>query len=118
MSDTGKLDDAPTASAVDAGGTSHDDRVDAVADERCRRVLRRVDVAGGSLTLSDLVDEIVATGTGTTPLATDPDHVALRLHHVHLPKLAEAGLVEYDPAEENVALTGAGERWCSAVEEL
>lgn len=35
----------------------------------------------------------------------DSDRFAAALHHNHLPKLAECGLVEYDPRENRVAAT-------------
>lgn len=37
--------------------------------------------------------------------ATPVDRVALRLHHVHLPKLADYGIVEYDHRERTVRAT-------------
>lgn len=60
-------------------------------------------------------DRASTAGTSTARSFTDPadadpadadsiDRVALRLHHVHLPKLAEYGLVEYDHRDRVVTV--------------
>ena len=59
-------------------------------------VLREHD---GSITVADLATDIVESKTSKN---TDRDYEAvrqcqLRLHHTHLPKLAAAGLVRFDP---------------------
>lgn len=41
--------------------------------------------------------------TGQTP---SDDRIALQLHHLHLPKLAETGVIEYDPNEQLVRYQG------------
>ncbi|WP_435182022.1 DUF7344 domain-containing protein [Halorussus sp. AFM4] len=42
-----------------------------------------------------------------TPAATDD--VAEALHHVHLPKLADAGVVDYDEADNTATLARTGD---------
>ena len=49
----------------------------------------------GVVDVPDPVDYIVAQDTERGP--KDRKSVATTLHHVHLPKSAEAGLIEYDP---------------------
>lgn len=46
--------------------------------------------------------EVATTGTMQRP--ADRTALRLRLVHVHLPRLADAGLVEYDPEEGSVRL--------------
>jgi hypothetical protein len=48
----------------------------------------------------------VATLAADSESETD-DHLGLRLHHVHLPKLADAGLLEYDPMTRSIRGTTA-----------
>ena len=55
----------------------------AVADGTRRRVLERLEGAEGGVREADLVEG-------------EPSDAAVRLRHVHLPKLADAGLVEWD----------------------
>lgn len=43
----------------------------------------------------ELVDHLAETRTSAGEPG-DRDRIALRLHHVHLPKLADTGVIEYD----------------------
>lgn len=51
--------------------------------------------------LRSLVEHLAERRTGEGR-PVDPDRIAIRLHHVHLPKLAEQGLVEFDPERGRV----------------
>ena len=76
-------------------GLSHDHR---------RIVPAALEEAGAPLTLSDLAGEIRRHEnevTGRVPPAVDD--VLASLHHAHLPKLDEAGIVEYDSAASRAA---------------
>ncbi|AGB16910.1 hypothetical protein Halru_2325 [Halovivax ruber XH-70] len=78
--------------------------------EACRHPVRRAALATllaqrGSITLTELAESIEANAAGVTDdeqersSDTDdrsPSTLPLMLHHTHLPKLAEACLVEYD----------------------
>lgn len=80
---------------------------DLLADERRRHVLYLLR-EHESISLDDLAD--VLTGwlavrngdAGATPQDRDRTHI--RLYHVDLPKLREAGLVEFDATTDDVAL--------------
>lgn len=54
-------------------------------------------------------------GDGVTPESAI-DQLKIALHHRHLPKLADAGLVEYDSVNRVVALTSQAAVFRAAVE--
>ena len=63
--------------------------------------------------VSDLVDQITAWETGADLEALDRNDrttVYVSLHQTHLPKLADAGVVEYDRDEKTVTLSERGEQ--------
>ncbi|WP_158055397.1 DUF7344 domain-containing protein [Halorussus halophilus] len=65
-----------------------------LADARRRQVLHHLYTSEDeTATVEDLADSLVTLDC----CSSDSDHVSLRLHHVTLPKLDDAGLVEYDP---------------------
>lgn len=68
----------------------------ALEDATRREVLRRLDPDEGWIALGDLAERVADD-------PQDPDRLATALHHNHLPKLAECGIVEYDPLENRVA---------------
>lgn len=55
-----------------------------------------------TLTFDEVVDHLVAQRSERIGEQTDRDHVARSLHHVHVPKLAEAGVVEYDTQDRTI----------------
>lgn len=77
---------------------SDDEYYRLIAAERRREV---VDVLSGRsepIELSDLAAGIAARERGTEPEERFVEQVAVTLHHVHLPKLADAGVIGYDPS--------------------
>lgn len=52
-------------------------------------------------TFEDLVDHLLVHEAEAVDDLTD-ESVAIALHHIHLPKLKEAGLIEYDTQSETV----------------
>jgi DNA-binding transcriptional ArsR family regulator len=82
------------------------DRLDAVLDAMASPWRRRILYLlreRGPVGLDDLVDwlgtwnEVVDHGADGLP--DDVEMLRVRLHHVHLPKLEDAGLVEYERGE-------------------
>jgi hypothetical protein len=66
-----------------------------------------------SMTLRDLAEQIAVNDmqTDIESLSEEAiDEVEIALHHVHTPKLSEAGYVEYDPHGQIVSLTDPGRR--------
>jgi hypothetical protein len=82
-----------------------------LADEQRRFVIGTLQTArsGVETTLDELarhVEKAAQRTDGTE--GTDFRSLRCRLHHVHLPMLAEAGLLEYDPTTKRVRL---GQPW-------
>lgn len=78
--------------------TDLDACLELVADRRRRSLIDQLRNNGkGQTTVDDLVDQIDrgehATSTDRQP---DRDELVIQLHHVHLPKLSEFGVVDYD----------------------
>lgn len=70
---------------------------DGLSDGRRRLVCHVLADGGGPTPFDDLIDAVVARERPTdgSPSA-DRETVAVDLRHVQLPKLADAGIVEYD----------------------
>lgn len=104
----GDDDATPSPHAGTLDGDSHvtDALFEAMSNRRARYVLSYLDsVSVDVLELDDLADG-VAEWEIEAGVATDPGEcrhrVTVDLHHHHLPKLAEAGLVDYDPRTKTV----------------
>lgn len=75
------------------------DVVDVFADERRRAVLDALVASDGSLGLDELARRVAADCRGQPVEAVadgERDQIATSLHHVHLPRLCDAGVVAYD----------------------
>lgn len=89
--------------------SSLDDVFRALAASRRRAICRYFESSGDDdADFDELVDFVVETERAER---TDdrPDHrqeVAVDLHHVHLPVLSEAGVVEFDPRSGSVLYGG------------
>jgi DNA-binding transcriptional ArsR family regulator len=60
-----------------------------------------------SVTITELAAEIHAREqpSAGSEEELDKDHVVTALHHTHIPKLEEAGLIRFDPAQKTVVPT-------------
>lgn len=98
-------DGAVSAGAAPAGVAAGDldTLFDVLAAERRRHTLRHLVAAGTTVPLTELATH-VATATD------DQQEVKIDLHHRHLPKLAEEGLVSYDTEANLTTATEAGRR--------
>lgn len=79
--------------------------IDALADERRRRTLAVLNDRATPLSVTDLACELASAELDTTRGEVPEDYrhsVHVALHHCHLPKLADAGLVLYDEAAHEV----------------
>lgn len=81
-----------------------DGLLELVADRRRRILIELLRRKGDGLTtieelVADLDRDEFARNTDRPP---DPEALAIRLHHIHIPKLEEFGLVEYELVSGNV----------------
>lgn len=80
---------------------------DALSHPRRLRAVRILDRADTALALKDLAVEIVRSKRTETAAEVDKEQaerVHVSLHHRHVPRLSDAGLVEYDATDDRVAL--------------
>jgi hypothetical protein len=114
--------DYVVAHSAPDGSESHpaDEGFDLLANARRRGLLNLLD-EHHEISLPDVADEVAIEEQGTTIVDITPNvvlDVYLSLYHDHVPRLVEAGLVEYDQERDLVALrtTGAS-KTASAVDE-
>lgn len=91
----------------DFGG---EDLVRLLADSRNRTILTVLEEAG-PLTVDELTERVVDDDTAiisSSDYESEFQQTRLSLHHQHLPKLAEAGLIEYDRDGKVVARRTVG----------
>lgn len=91
------------------GELSLDTAFGVLQNERRRRVLRHLwNREDGGASLGDLAEHVAAIENGTTPealTAKQRKRVYVGLYQSHLPKLDEAGVVEFDQKRGEVELT-------------
>lgn len=89
--------------AVPGEDVPAEDLCAALSHEYRREVLQYLVDGAPTVTLDELVGYLEANADGAAEEGSR--RVALALHHAHLPKMADAGLVEYDPEEGRVSLS-------------
>ncbi|SEQ93123.1 DUF7344 domain-containing protein [Natrinema salaciae] len=81
------------------------ERREPLADERHQRVLDVLSERTSPVDRSTVAAEIVARETDRDATSDGTRRrVEAELHHIHLPKLEETGVVEYDPGSQLVSL--------------
>ncbi|MEY7851466.1 hypothetical protein AB7C87_19960 [Natrarchaeobius sp. A-rgal3] len=83
-----------------------DESLELLADGRRRSFVRVMQTYGESLTLPDAAEEVAVRETGTPVPELSAEHVAdvyISLYHDHLPRLVDAGLLEYDQERDLVS---------------
>ncbi|ELY77854.1 MULTISPECIES: hypothetical protein [Natrinema] len=94
---------------IDASTESLDGAFTLLADQRRRLLLAVMRTYGEELTLPDAAEEVAVRETGrkvTNIPAERVREVYLSLYHDHLPRLVDAGLLEYDQERDLVAPDG------------
>lgn len=95
-----------TADHPSVAGLSETDRHRLLAAERRRLALTVLAERPPSVDLAELAAEVAAREPGID--ATDAEaveHVAITLHHTHLPTLAEKGVIDYDLRTQRIEPT-------------
>jgi len=78
------------------------ERFELLEPERRRLALAVLEKRSSRLDLADLAADVAERERGSDATVRE---VRIDLHHAHLPKLAAAGVVDYDPATHTVAPT-------------
>lgn len=94
------FDDSTFRRLLERPGAVSDDVISCLADERRRSVIDALET-NGEMDLDDLAREVSRRADDEST-----DDVLVDLHHLHVPKLADAGIVDYDPDEKRVAFDG------------
>lgn len=97
----------PTDRLLDGDSLTVSERYEILADEDRRYALYCLEKYGETLALADLADEVARLKHDRPLPEIDPEvvkRVYLRLYHSHVPKLTDAGIVEYDQERDLVRL--------------
>lgn len=79
--------------------------LDVLANRRRRLVLQCLGDAAEPTTIDDLAEEVAARERGSEAVPEgDVERVALSLSHTHVPKLEDAGVVEYTRKYDELVL--------------
>lgn len=73
--------------------------------QRRREVLRLLDRAGGQATMGHVTTEIAADEHGSNAAAAERKAVYVSLYQTHIPRLVDAGVVEYDGTTKLIRVT-------------
>lgn len=93
----------------DEAVASRPSNVPALADDRRREILAAIAAESGPITREALARKVATRDADGEPSESRIESVLIRLHHCQLPKLAEAGLVEYDRGDGTVTYQGPSE---------
>ena len=78
-----------------------------LSNERRRLLLSYlIERPGERVTVDDVTDWITEQEQPDPGPVSHRDRVTIDLHHVHLPKLADAGVIEHDPVTETIRYEG------------
>lgn len=96
---------------VEGSPPASNDVFDVLSNRRRRYALHHLKRHAGAVSLAALSQQVAAWEQGVAPeglVYEDRKSVHTSLSQFHLPRMAEAGLVEFDPDEGVVRLTEAG----------
>ncbi|RQG91567.1 hypothetical protein EA462_06325 [Natrarchaeobius halalkaliphilus] len=74
-----------------------------VTDQCRQQILHHlIENEDGAVDIDELVDRINSANVRTERPHRSPSHLKMTLYHAHLPKLAEAGVIDYDAQSDTV----------------
>lgn len=90
---------------------NHDDLFDALADGHRRQLLLELlsdsqyilQLSGISQEIAEADEALLRRHLSSSRTIAEADERSVSLHHIHLPKLAEYGFIEWDQDENSVA---------------
>ena len=97
---------APLCSEGSDASTSLDTAFELLARERRRTVLYCLGASDGSIPLSELTARVAEREAADSVADDLRQEIAISLSQVHLPKLADADVVEYDHGKQRVEYRG------------
>lgn len=112
--------DAEATGTAERSTTDGDDRIgfsqlfDLLSKKRRRYALYGLtDVSGSSMSLNALVDRVESLEDDDSATRRQREEIKLALQHTHLPKLADADVIEYDRSESELEFQGGRrvEQW-------
>lgn len=106
--DTNGSTEAPRSTSSNTQPLSVDSVFDALANRRRRYVLHCLQKYDNPMALADVADEIAVWENETNISEISGEEVKrvyISLYHAHVPKLADAGIVEYNQDRDMVALS-------------
>lgn len=102
---------------ADLGALTTDEELRILSRSRRRHAIAYLEAADGAVTTEKLATELAALSANKRPADVTGDErrrVLIELHHNHLPRLHDHGLVEYDPGGGTVGMAvdrdGSSER--------
>lgn len=73
-----------------------------LAHRHRRAILRHLADTNGTVSFDQLAEALLADAKGVGSL----NEAQIQLHHVHLPKIQQAGLIDYDAPDDTVRYVG------------
>lgn len=114
--DSGEQGDEPPARDVTL---SLDATLELLANHDRRAIVAYLrDATCQTATVDELADHLVERRTERSGERPGRSHVVSTLHHIHVPKLADAGVVDYDARTKEIRYWGCDrlERWHERIE--
>lgn len=109
---TGHGDDASNLTRDDISADALDAMFDVLSADRRRHTLQYLVETDATVPLSKLATAVATAETGESSASTDAQQqVAIDLHHRHLPKLADEGLISYDVDANLTTVTETGRKF-------
>ena len=93
---------SPPYALAESTDLSETDRHRLLASDRRRVVLDVLEDRPSHVDLEDLAAAVCSREVEDGRHGSDPEAVAISLHHTHLPLLTDAGLLEYVPSSKRV----------------